>query len=252
MRTNGSWRAIWAVGTALAVALTMGGCGHDKKAVSASPSAGPTISYPPALKSAPPAGALTNEQLPASVKSAAAAAGAANDASGAKASQAAGALIPQASQYVDFQSGAWFLSEAVKPTDAALKQARKLDASLDWTSTYDEPNTEQSMVLSGHLRGLAAETKVLNSIVQKAKAKVISGQVGGNKAVWTDVPGGNVILLIALSDTYTLKAEFSGVDLTAALAQAKLIKPTTEAKWKAGGGVIGDCAPGDSCASVKG
>jgi hypothetical protein len=235
---------MWAVGTVLAVTFALGGCGgDDDDKTDASPTGPPIVT--------PTGPAVGINEVPEAVKSAAAAAGAKADASGAKASQSAGALVEQASKYVTFASGDWFLSEAVKPTGTALKDTRKLEASLDWTMTYEEPNTEQSMKLIGHLRGLEAEKKVLDATAKKSSAKVVTGDIGGKKAAWTDIPGGNVLVLIALSDTYTVSAEFSGVDLDAALDLAKSIKSSSEAKFKAEGGVIADCQPGDSCASVE-
>jgi hypothetical protein len=241
---TGTYRKAWAIGAVLAMALAVGGCGDDKK--DASPSASPTYGSP--VTAGPTS--LTADQLPEAVKSAAAAAGAKSDASGAKASKAAGALIEQPSQFVSFAEGDWFLSESIKPTANSLKAVRADDASLDWTSTYEEPNTEQTMVLSGHLRGLAAETTVLKSVVKKSGAKVIEGDIGGKKAAWADVAGGNVVMLIALNPTYTLKVETSGVDLNASLALAKKIAPSTQAKWTAAGGKTADCQPGDECAAV--
>lgn len=238
-------RTAWAVGAALAVTLAVGGCGGDDDDNAAKPTPTPVFSLNPTATS------LTNDQLPEAVKSAAAEAGAKSDASGAKASKAAGALIQQASVFVSFADGDWFLSEAIKPTANSLKAVRAQEASLDWTATYEEPNTEQAMVLSGHLRGLAAELTVLKSVVKKSGAKVTEGTIGGKKSAWADVPGGNVVMLIALNDTYTLKVETSGVDLDASKALAAKIAPTTEAKWKAAGGKEADCQPGDECAAVE-
>lgn len=238
-------RKAWAVGTAVGLALTVSGCGGDKKDDNAAPPATPIQAVTPGPTS------LTADQLPAAVKSAAAAAAAKSDASGAKASEAAGALIEQPSQFASFSEGAWFLSEAIKPTGNALKAIRVQDASLDWTSTYEEPDTDQTMVLSGHLRGLAAEVTVLRSVVKKSGAKVTEGEIGGKKAAWADVPGGNVVMLIALRDTYTLRVETSGADLDASMALAKKVTPTTEAKWSAAGGKMADCQPGDECAAVE-
>lgn len=243
MTRKRSPHSIWMVATVAATLIFSGCGGDDDDDPTASQSFGPIVT--------PTGPAAGIDEVPEAVKSAAAAAGLKADASGAKASKDAGALVEQKSQFVTFSSGDWFLSEAVKPTAQALKDTRKVEASLDWTMTYEEPNLEQAMVLTGHLRGLAAEKKVLDAAAKKADAKVISGKIGGKDAVWTDIPGGNVVMLIALTDTYTLEVETSGVDLDASLDLAKLIKTTSEANWKAAGGVIDDCQPGDECAAVE-
>jgi hypothetical protein len=225
----------------------MGGCGSDKKDNNAEPS--PSSTIPQVVTPGPTS--LRADQLPASVQSAAAEAGRKGDVSGITQSKEAGALVEQDSQFVSFADSSWFLDEAIKPTGAALAETRKTEPSLDWTATYDQPDQEQTMILTTHLRGLTVEGGVLAKVVKKSGAKVIDGTVNGKKAQWVDVPGGNVIVLIALSDTYTLQVETEGVDLKTTLDLVKEVKPTTQAKWTADGGHIADCQPGDDCAAVK-
>lgn len=156
-------------------------------------------------------------------------------------------VVPGESRYVLLELGSWFLSEGVKPTGGSRKLYLAADRTFDWYADYDEPDADQSLTVTGRLRGLAAETAALK---QKA-GKVTGLEISGRKAAWADLGGsGGVTVLIGLSPTYTIELTTSGVEVQESLRLAGALKPADEAAWKAAGGKVLDCPPGgDACSN---
>ena len=161
------------------------------------------------------------------------------------AGEADGAVVPGASRFVVLSSGSWFLSQGIKPIGASVKQYLRTDKSFDWYAEYAEPDLDQSVRITGHLRGLAAQTAVL----KKLGGKITSTQIAGRKAVWSAPPGAApVTVLIELAPNYTISFAASGVEVADTLRLAAALKPVNQAAWKKAGGLIIDCPPGgDEC-----
>ncbi|HUR72845.1 MAG TPA: hypothetical protein VMZ00_01120 [Sporichthya sp.] len=154
-------------------------------------------------------------------------------------------VVPGKSQFMVLKLGGWELGEAVRPTGKSRPQYQQLDKSLDWYATYDQPAADQSVLLNGHLRPLAGQTTILR---RAGAGKVQTGDINGRQASWVDQRGGNIVVLIALTPTYTVELVASGVDLEGALAIARALTPADEAQWKAAGGRIIDClGAGQEC-----
>lgn len=154
-------------------------------------------------------------------------------------------VVPGDSRFVVLSSGSWFLSQGIKPIGDSVKQYLKDDKSFDWYAEYAEPELDQSVRITGHLRGLAAQTAVL----KKLGGKVTSTQIAGRKAVWSAPPGAApVTVLIEVAPNYTISFEASGVEVQQTLKLAAALKPANEAAWKKAGGRVMDCPPGgDEC-----
>lgn len=154
-------------------------------------------------------------------------------------------VVPGASRFVVLASGSWFLSQGIKPIGASVKQYLRDDKSFDWYAEYAEPDLDQSVRITGHLRGLAAQTAVL----KKLGGKITSTQIAGRKAVWSAPPGAApVTVLIELAPNYTISFEASGVEVQETLRLAAALEPANEAAWKKAGGRVIDCPPGgDEC-----
>lgn len=154
-------------------------------------------------------------------------------------------VVPGASRFVVLSSGSWFLSQGIKPIGDSVKQYLKDDKSFDWYAEYAEPDLDQSVRITGHLRGLTAQTAVL----KKLGGKITSTQIAGRKAVWSAPPGAApVTVLIELAPNYTISFEASGVGVQDTLKLAAALKPANEAAWKKAGGRVIDCPPGgDDC-----
>lgn len=154
-------------------------------------------------------------------------------------------VVPGASRFVVLSSGSWFLSQGIKPIGDSVKQYLRDDKSFDWYAEYAEPDLDQSVRITGHLRGLAAQTAVL----KKLGGKITSTQIAGRKAVWSAPPGAApVTVLIELAPNYTISFEASGVEVQETLKLAAALKPANEAAWKKAGGRVIDCPPGgDEC-----
>lgn len=154
-------------------------------------------------------------------------------------------VVPGASRFVVLSSGSWFLSQGIKPIGDSVKQYLRDDKSFDWYAEYAEPDLDQSVRITGHLRGLAAQTSVL----KKLGGKITSTQIAGRKAVWSAPPGAApVTVLIELAPNYTISFEASGVEVQETLKLAAALKPANEAAWKKAGGRVIDCPPGgDEC-----
>lgn len=155
------------------------------------------------------------------------------------------AVVPGASRFVVLSSGSWFLSQGIKPTGASLRQYLRDDKSFDWYAEYAEPDLDQSVRITGHLRGLAAQTAVLKQL----GGKITSTRIADRKAVWSAPPGAApVTVLIELAPNYTISVEASGVEVQETLKLAAGLKPANEAAWKKAGGRVIDCPPGgDEC-----
>jgi hypothetical protein len=64
-------------------------------------------------------------------------------------------VVPGASRFMVLSSGSWFLSQGIKPIGASVRQYVRTDKSFDWYAEYAEPDLDQSVRITGHLRGLA-------------------------------------------------------------------------------------------------
>ncbi|MBA3745573.1 hypothetical protein [Sporichthya sp.] len=166
-------------------------------------------------------------------------------AGGAAAGAADTKVVPGDSLYVLLKLAGWQLGEAVRPIGKSRPQYQQLDKSLDWYATYDQPATDQSVQLNGHLRGLSGQSTVLR---KDGAGKLKTGEINGRAASWLDQRGGNVIVLIALARNYTLELVVSGADLETTLKIARALTPVDQTKWKAAGGKVLDClAAGAEC-----
>lgn len=156
-----------------------------------------------------------------------------------------GAVVAGASRFVVLKAGGWFLSQGIKPIGNSVKQYLETDRSFDWYAEYAEPDADQSLRITGHLRGLTAQTAVL----KKLGGKITQAQIGGRKAVWSAPPGAApVTVLIEFGPNYTIEFATSGVDVQDTLKLAAALKPVDEAAWKKAGGLVIDCPPGgDAC-----
>ena len=164
---------------------------------------------------------------------------------GAAAGVADGPVVAGASQFAVFRSGKWFLSQGVKPIGASRKLYLTDDKAFDWYAEYAQPVTDQSVRITGHLRGLAAQTKVL----RKLGGKITEFRVGNRKAVWSaPVGAAPVTVLIEWAPNYTISFAASGVEIQDTLRLAAALRPADEAAWKKAGGLVIDCPPGgDLC-----
>lgn len=150
------------------------------------------------------------------------------------------------SAFVVLNSGAWFLSQGIKPIGASREQYLKGNKSFDWYADYADVDADQSLRITGRLRSLAAESAALK---KSSGAALTPLKIDGRDAVWADLGGsGGVVVLLAFGRNYTIELASSGVAVQPTLALARALKPADEAAWTSAGGQVIDCPPGgDAC-----
>ncbi|WP_156870197.1 hypothetical protein [Sporichthya polymorpha] len=158
---------------------------------------------------------------------------------------AGGPVVAGASRFVVLRSGDWFLSQGLKPIGASRTLYLADDRSFDWYAEYADPVADTSVRITGHLRGLKAQTAVL----RKLGGKTTETRIGGRAAVWSAPPGAApVTVLIAWAPNYTIEFAASGLVPAETLRLAAALRPATEAAWRKAGGLVLDCPPGgDLC-----
>ncbi|GAA0629992.1 hypothetical protein GCM10009547_37110 [Sporichthya brevicatena] len=161
------------------------------------------------------------------------------------AADAGGPVVAGESRFVVLRSGDWFLSQGLKPIGASRKLYLADDRSFDWYAEYADPVADSSVRITGHLRGLTAQTAVL----RKLGGKVTGTRIGGRAAAWSAPPGAApVTVLIAWAPNYTIKFAASGLMPAEALRLAAALRPANETAWRKAGGLVLDCPPGgDLC-----